>query len=105
LRGVWLGIAEDIEADTPDQSARLERGDILLLYTDRLIEARSATNEEFGIERVEQALRSSAHGGRHDLRESAERHTLVDSRPAGRRHLDRRSSRERLSRPIFVMTG
>jgi serine phosphatase RsbU (regulator of sigma subunit) len=60
LRGVWLGIAEDIEADTPDQNARLERGDILLLYTDGLIEARSATNEEFGIERVEHVLCSNS---------------------------------------------
>jgi sigma-B regulation protein RsbU (phosphoserine phosphatase) len=60
LRGVWIGIAEDIEADTPDQDVTLGRGDILLLYTDGLIEARNATNEEFGVERVEQLLRSSA---------------------------------------------
>jgi sigma-B regulation protein RsbU (phosphoserine phosphatase) len=60
LHGVWIGIAEDIEADTYDEGVTLERGDILLLYTDGLIEARNATNEEFGIDRVEQVLRSSA---------------------------------------------
>jgi serine phosphatase RsbU (regulator of sigma subunit) len=61
LSGVWLGIAEDIEADTSDHDIMLERGDLMLLYTDGLIEARSSTNEEFGIERVEQILRSNAH--------------------------------------------
>jgi serine phosphatase RsbU (regulator of sigma subunit) len=58
--GVWLGIADDIEEYTPDQHFRLERGDLLLLYTDGLIEARSADGEEFGLERVEQILRGSA---------------------------------------------
>jgi len=61
--GVWLGIADDIEEYTPDQHFRLERGDLLLLYTDGLIEARSADGEEFGLERVEQILRASAQAG------------------------------------------
>lgn len=58
--GIWIGIAENIEASTSDQTFTLSPGDVLLLYTDGLIEARSATNEEFGLERVEQILVASA---------------------------------------------
>lgn len=60
LGGLWLGIVEDIEEHTHDQSFSLERGDLLLLYTDGLLEARSANGEEFGIERIEHILRSNA---------------------------------------------
>jgi sigma-B regulation protein RsbU (phosphoserine phosphatase) len=59
--GVWLGIAEDISAMTSDSGLTLELGDVLLLYTDGLIEARSANGEELGIDRVEEILRTSAH--------------------------------------------
>ena len=61
--GVWLGIAEDIESLTHDQTFVLGLGDMLVLYTDGLIEARSASGEEFGIERVEAIVRGSAHAG------------------------------------------
>jgi serine phosphatase RsbU (regulator of sigma subunit) len=60
-QGIWLGIADDIEAHTPNQCFSLQRGDLLLLYTDGLIEARSTDGEEFGLERAEQILRASAH--------------------------------------------
>jgi DNA-binding LacI/PurR family transcriptional regulator/serine phosphatase RsbU (regulator of sigma subunit) len=58
--GVWIGIADDIESETQDDSFELRQGDVLVLYTDGLIEARSATNEEFGLERVEQIVCASA---------------------------------------------
>jgi sigma-B regulation protein RsbU (phosphoserine phosphatase) len=58
--GVWIGIADSIEAETRDQPFALAPGDVLVLYTDGLIEARSATNEEFGVDRVEQVVRASA---------------------------------------------
>ncbi len=58
--GVWIGITEDIEAETRDQSLSLAPGDMMVLYTDGLIEARSATGEEFGIERVMDLVRASA---------------------------------------------
>jgi phosphoserine phosphatase RsbU/P len=60
LAGVWLGIVEDIENYTRDQDFTLGPSDVLLLYTDGLIEARSASGEEFGIERVEAILRAHA---------------------------------------------
>jgi DNA-binding LacI/PurR family transcriptional regulator/serine phosphatase RsbU (regulator of sigma subunit) len=58
--GVWIGIAEDITAETQDQTFSLACGDLLVLYTDGLIEARNATGEEFGVEGVEQVVRASA---------------------------------------------
>jgi len=50
--GVWIGIKDDIEGETPDQQLQLEPGDLLVLYTDGLIEARNAQNEMFDLERV-----------------------------------------------------
>jgi phosphoserine phosphatase RsbU/P len=58
--GVWIGIADDIEGETSDQPFLLGPGDVLLLYTDGLIEARSATNEEFGLDRVEVIVQGGA---------------------------------------------
>jgi serine phosphatase RsbU (regulator of sigma subunit) len=60
--GVWLGIVEDNDSYTRDQEFTLGLGDVLLLYTDGLIEARNASGEEFGIERVEAILRANAQG-------------------------------------------
>lgn len=57
--GIWLGITEDVADCTRDDSFRLGVGDIMLLYTDGLTEARSASGEMFGVERVEALL--SAH--------------------------------------------
>jgi DNA-binding LacI/PurR family transcriptional regulator/serine phosphatase RsbU (regulator of sigma subunit) len=58
--GVWIGITEHIENATVDQSLSLAPGDMLVLYTDGLIEARSATGEQFGIERVMELVRAGA---------------------------------------------
>jgi serine phosphatase RsbU (regulator of sigma subunit) len=58
--GVWIGIADDIQAETRDESFTLLPGDVLVLYTDGLIEARNAMNEEFGVERVEQLVSAGA---------------------------------------------
>ena len=53
-----LGI--DPGARWRDQSVSILPGDALLLYTDGLTEARSASGEEFGEERLADALRSGA---------------------------------------------
>jgi serine phosphatase RsbU (regulator of sigma subunit) len=50
--GPWVGAKRDIEAGTPDSQARLEDGDLLVLYTDGVIEAGSPTHGQFGIERL-----------------------------------------------------
>jgi sigma-B regulation protein RsbU (phosphoserine phosphatase) len=54
--GTWVGAVRDIADVTPDQRFRLEEGDMILLYTDGVIEATNASGEQFGIERVCRAL-------------------------------------------------
>jgi phosphoserine phosphatase RsbU/P len=51
-RGTWLGAVRDIEKATEDQTLELQPGDLMVLYTDGLIEARNAAGKPFGIERL-----------------------------------------------------
>src|SRR6478736_4702279 len=50
--GTWVGATQDIADVTEDQRARLEDGDVLLLFTDGVIEAANAAGEQYGIERL-----------------------------------------------------
>jgi sigma-B regulation protein RsbU (phosphoserine phosphatase) len=50
--GTWVGATRDIAAETDDLHARLEPGDLLLLFTDGAIEATSAAGEPYGLDRL-----------------------------------------------------
>ncbi|HEX3776961.1 MAG TPA: SpoIIE family protein phosphatase [Polyangiaceae bacterium] len=50
--GTWLAATRDIADATEDQSAELRDGDILLLYTDGVIEATNASGEAYGLDRL-----------------------------------------------------
>ena len=52
--GAWVGAKRDIAAGTVDSAARLHPGDLLVLYTDGLIEAAAAdaSGARFGIDRL-----------------------------------------------------
>ncbi|MEO6600660.1 MAG: SpoIIE family protein phosphatase [Polyangiaceae bacterium] len=50
--GTWVGATEDIALATEEQRARLEEGDVLLLFTDGVIEAANAAGEHYGLERL-----------------------------------------------------
>jgi phosphoserine phosphatase RsbU/P len=50
--GTWIGVVEDIRAATHDAAITFEAGDLLLLYSDGLIQGMDAAGEQLGLERV-----------------------------------------------------
>ncbi|MCB9701778.1 MAG: SpoIIE family protein phosphatase [Myxococcales bacterium] len=50
--GTWIGVLDDIDDALVDTELRLEPGDLVVLYTDGLIEGRDADGAQFGIDRV-----------------------------------------------------
>jgi sigma-B regulation protein RsbU (phosphoserine phosphatase) len=58
--GTWLGAVRDVRKHTVDGQLQLERGDVVLLYTDGVTEARAAGGEQFGLERLTQLLENSS---------------------------------------------
>jgi sigma-B regulation protein RsbU (phosphoserine phosphatase) len=54
--GTWVGATRDIDEATQESHYRLRDGDLLLLYTDGVIEARNGAGEQFGIERLSREL-------------------------------------------------
>ena len=59
--GAWVGMRPELHDVIAESSLTLSRGDVLVLYTDGIIEARHPeTGEEFGIERLADAVRAHA---------------------------------------------
>ena len=54
--GTWVGVREDIFHSVGDSTNALGEGDVLLLHTDGISEARATSGEMFGIDRLCQAL-------------------------------------------------
>jgi serine phosphatase RsbU (regulator of sigma subunit) len=59
--GVWIGVREEIGELTTEGAFSLEPGDIVVLYTDGIVEARNAELEQFGLERTSALVRENAH--------------------------------------------
>jgi serine phosphatase RsbU (regulator of sigma subunit) len=57
--GTWVGATLDIADATQDSRCQLRDGDVLLLYTDGVIEATNRTGEQFGVDRLMQELARS----------------------------------------------
>jgi serine phosphatase RsbU (regulator of sigma subunit) len=57
--GTWLGPASDIAPFTDNHSLSLGRGDMMVLYTDGVIEAKAANREEFGLDRLATLIEES----------------------------------------------
>lgn len=58
--GPWLGVVPDVGAAVVDQGCRLERGDLMVLYTDGVTEAMNEAREQFGVERLCEVVRENA---------------------------------------------
>jgi len=54
--GVWLGLLEDVRAVTPETAIQLGPGDLMLLFSDGVIEAQGGDGKRFGIERLRELL-------------------------------------------------
>ncbi|MEN9580363.1 MAG: hypothetical protein RJA70_3372 [Pseudomonadota bacterium] len=54
--GPWLGAMPDISRSVVDTEVQLEPGDVILLYTDGIPEARNSEREQFGVERLIELL-------------------------------------------------
>jgi sigma-B regulation protein RsbU (phosphoserine phosphatase) len=50
--GTWLAIVDDVSAVTVDTELALADGDLVVLYTDGVTEARAADGTQFGLERL-----------------------------------------------------
>jgi sigma-B regulation protein RsbU (phosphoserine phosphatase) len=60
--GTWLGAAFDIARHTVASHLRLEPGDLLVLYTDGLIQGESCTGEAWGMSRLCAAVERASAG-------------------------------------------
>jgi DNA-binding LacI/PurR family transcriptional regulator/serine phosphatase RsbU (regulator of sigma subunit) len=50
--GPWVGIVENVARRTVEAECRLEDADVLLLYTDGIVEAKNLRREYFGVDRL-----------------------------------------------------
>jgi serine phosphatase RsbU (regulator of sigma subunit) len=54
--GMWIGALPDISAFTTDTELSLGPGDLLVLHTDGIVEARNATGRHFGIDALARTI-------------------------------------------------
>jgi sigma-B regulation protein RsbU (phosphoserine phosphatase) len=67
-KGIVLGLFEEITLQ--DLSAQMNPGDLLVFYTDGIPEAMSQQNEEFGEQRLCEAIWAHRHGSAQQVKES-----------------------------------
>jgi len=81
--GIALAMMDDFEFESTGPIA-LEKGDILFMYTDGIVEAMSAAREPFGIGRIEDILRANRDLTAKDIvervRSAVRQHTGTDRR-------------------------
>jgi sigma-B regulation protein RsbU (phosphoserine phosphatase) len=67
--GVWLGAKRDIRSVMVDTTLRLEDGDLMVLYTDGITEARDAAGKMFDIDGLVAAVQEAADRSVEDIRD------------------------------------
>lgn len=50
--GTWMGAIANVSRSIKDSTAKLEAGDLMVLYTDGLIEAQNPQGQQFGLDRT-----------------------------------------------------
>jgi sigma-B regulation protein RsbU (phosphoserine phosphatase) len=56
VEGTWIGVLDDISGLLEDHTFKLDPGDLLILYTDGIIEARSDEKEQLDIDALERLI-------------------------------------------------
>jgi len=73
-QGTWLGIIEDVSSVTPETVLHLGPGDLMLLFSDGIIEADDGKGARFGIDRLRKLLVANRERSPQDVR-----NTIVDA--------------------------
>jgi serine phosphatase RsbU (regulator of sigma subunit) len=68
--GVWLGILEDVSTVTPETAIQLGPGDLMLMFSDGVIEAAGGEGKRFGIERLRELLVASRERSPQEVRDT-----------------------------------
>jgi serine phosphatase RsbU (regulator of sigma subunit) len=69
VTGTWLAVVKEIGEVTVEATERLTRGDLLVLYTDGVTEGRNAAGEQFGIDRLCEAIEKSPESSVTEIRD------------------------------------
>jgi phosphoserine phosphatase RsbU/P len=68
--GTWIGLIPDIRSATADTPFELRKGDLMILYTDGVTEARNGYGEMFGTDRLVAALAPVRHASAEAIRDA-----------------------------------
>lgn len=68
--GVWLGLLQDVSAVMPETAIQLGPGDLMLLFSDGVIEAADGQSNRFGIERLRELLVANRERSPQEVRDS-----------------------------------
>ncbi len=69
VTGTWLAVVKEIGEMTEEVTERLAKGDLLVLYTDGVTEGRNAAGEQFGIDRLCEAIAKSPESSVTEIRD------------------------------------
>jgi sigma-B regulation protein RsbU (phosphoserine phosphatase) len=67
-RGTWLALLEDVREVMPETAVQLAPGDLMLLFSDGVIEASDGNGARFGLPRVRTLLAENRERSPHDVR-------------------------------------
>lgn len=68
--GIWLGVVDDIDGMGSDRAIELQQNDVLLLYTDGVVEAVDSAGKMYGHEKLSAALKVSGTKSVEEIRDA-----------------------------------